>query len=251
MEQIKKRYNLIDSIRGLAIINMILYHLMYDLVRIFGVNISWFSGYGAYIWEQFICITFIMISGISWHFSRHNLRRGIIVFALGCGISLITYLFMPAQAIWFGILNLLGFGMIITVFFDKAFKKINPIAGFILSILAFVITKGLSRKFMGILDFPIFYLPDFLYSNNLFAFMGFPGPKFTSSDYFPLIPWLFLYFSGYFLWGIIKDTKAEKAMLIKIPLFNVIGKYSLVIYIVHQPVIYGILYLIFNYLIVK
>lgn len=249
MEQINTRYNLIDSVRGLAIINMVLYHLMYDLVRIFKVDIGGFSGYGVYIWEQFICITFILISGISWHFSRHNLRRGLIVFACGCGISLFTYLFMPEESIWFGILNLLGFSMLITILLDKHFKKINPIAGFILSTVIFFVTKGVSRKFIGILDFPFLNLPDFLYLNSLFAFMGFPGQGFTSSDYFPLIPWLFLYFAGYFLWRIIKDTNAENLMLIKIPLLNVIGKYSFIIYIVHQPVIYGILYLIFNFVI--
>ncbi len=249
MEQINTRYNLIDSVRGLAIINMVLYHLMYDLVRIFKVDIGGFSGYGVYIWEQFICITFILISGISWHFSRHNLRRGLIVFACGCGISLFTYLFMPEESIWFGILNLLGFAMLITILLDKHFKKINPIAGFILSTIIFFVTKGVSRKFIGILDFPFLNLPEFLYLNSLFAFMGFPGQGFTSSDYFPLIPWLFLYFAGYFLWRIIKDTKAENLMLIKIPLLNVIGKYSFIIYIVHQPVIYGILYLIFNFVI--
>lgn len=249
MEQINTRYNLIDSVRGLAIINMVLYHLMYDLVRIFKVDIGGFSGYGVYIWEQFICITFILISGISWHFSRHNLRRGLIVFACGCGISLFTYLFMPEESIWFGILNLLGFAMLITILLDKHFKKINPIAGFILSTVIFFVTKGVSRKFIGILDFPFLNLPDFLYLNSLFAFMGFPGQGFTSSDYFPLIPWLFLYFAGYFLWRIIKDTNAENLMLIKIPLLNVIGKYSFIIYIVHQPVIYGILYLIFNFVI--
>lgn len=247
MEQIKKRYNLIDAIRGLAIINMVLYHLLYDLVRIFGVNIKWFSGYGAYIWEQFICITFILISGISWHFSRHNLKRGLIVSVWGCIITLVTYLFMPKEAIWFGILNLLGLAMIITVLLDKIFKRINPVAGFILSIFIFVITKGVSQRFIGILGLPLLKLPDFLYSNNLFAFLGFPDSHFTSSDYFPLIPWLFLYLSGYFLWRIIKTTKAERAMLIKIPLLNVIGKHSLIIYILHQPVIYGILYLIFSF----
>lgn len=247
MEQIKRRYNFIDSIRGLAIINMVLYHLMYDLVRIFKVNIGWFSGYGVYIWEQFICITFILISGISWHFSRHNLRRGLIVFACGCGISLFTYLFMTEESIWFGILNLLGCAILINILLNKPFKRINPIAGFILCTVVFIVTKGVSRKFIGILDFPLLNLPDSLYSNSLFAFMGFPGQGFTSSDYFPLIPWLFLYFAGNFLWRIIKDTKAENTMLIKIPVLNVIGKYSLIIYIVHQPIIYGILYLIFNF----
>lgn len=246
MEQTKKRYYIIDGIRGVAIINMILYHLFYDLVYMFGVNLVWFRSEGAYIWEQCICTAFILVSGICCHFGKRKLKRGLLVFALGCGISLFTLFFMPSQVIWFGILNMLGLSMLIMIPSEKILKKISPAAGLSLSLLLFVFTKGVCNGFLGIGDIPLIKLPDCLYSFNAFAFLGFPEKGFFSSDYFPLIPWIFVFFAGYFLWSIIKGTKAERLMEHKVPVLQSIGRYSLIIYIVHQPIIYGILYLMFN-----
>ena len=86
----KQRYWLLDSLRGLAIINMIAYHLMWDLVYIYGVKAIWYMSEGAYIWQQAICHTFILLSGFCFSLGRKHLRRGLTVFAVGCVISLVT-----------------------------------------------------------------------------------------------------------------------------------------------------------------
>ena len=48
----KKRYYLIDSLRAVAIINMVLYHALWDIVNIIGINIPWYSGSIGHIWQQ-------------------------------------------------------------------------------------------------------------------------------------------------------------------------------------------------------
>lgn len=245
MEQ-KVRYNLIDGIRGLAIVNMVLYHLLYDMVFMFGVDIPFFLTNGAYIWERFICTTFILISGISWHFSRHNLKRGFVVFALGWCITLVTAVVMPRYAIWYGILNLLGLCMMLMVPLNKLFSKINSFLGAGISLALFFFTSNVGNHYLGFGDIELLKLPDFLYSSNILAFLGFRGSNFTSTDYFPLLPWFFMFCVGYFVWGIIKDIKLEKVFLVKVPVLDLVGRHSLVIYIVHQPATYGLLYLICN-----
>lgn len=246
MKDNKKRYYVIDAIRGFAVINMVLFHLLYDMVNIFGYSFRWYNYKAIYFWEQCICITFILISGVCWHFGSHQLKRGLTVFVLGCLITVVTRVFIPTETIWFGILSFLGLSMLVMIPLSKLLNKIPCYIGLIISLCLFLFTKGVNSHFLGFYDIPLISLPDSLYSVDFLAFLGFPGRSFMSSDYFAMIPWFFVFCFGYFLWGILKKTKVESLLQRRIPVLDNIGKYSLIIYVVHQPLIYGALYLITN-----
>lgn len=60
----KHRYALLDEIRGLALVNMVVYHAVWDLVYLFACDWDWYqSGIAAFLWQQMICRTFILLSG--------------------------------------------------------------------------------------------------------------------------------------------------------------------------------------------
>ncbi|MDE7404312.1 MAG: DUF1624 domain-containing protein, partial [Lachnospiraceae bacterium] len=66
------RYGVLDGIRGFVVISMILYHACWDLVYIFGKDWSWYRGRGAYIWQQSICWSFILLSGFCWSLGKKH-----------------------------------------------------------------------------------------------------------------------------------------------------------------------------------
>lgn len=237
----KKRYHLIDSIRGFAVINMVLFHLMYDIYMIYFTN-NWASQPLVILWERFICFTFILISGMSFNFSRNTWKNGIMVSLMGFVVTAVTVIAMPSQAIWFGILNLLGCSMLIASPLKVYTEKIPPLVGAAVSLLLFAITYGIPRHFIGFFSIRLVELPQSLYQCKYLAFLGFPSPDFRSTDFFPLLPWVFLFFAGVFIWKLIEKHHAEKYFEKKIPVLNVIGKYSLWIYLAHQPVIMLVLY---------
>ena len=75
---------------------------------------------------------------------------------------------------------------------------------------------------------------------------GFPGPGFVSSDYFSLLPWLLLFWTGYFLYRL---RPAEPLLPdIRLPGFSAMGRHSLLIYLLHQPVLYALLVLLPTFL---
>ncbi|MDE6660119.1 MAG: DUF1624 domain-containing protein, partial [Eubacterium sp.] len=87
--------------------------------------------------------------------------------------------------------------------------------------------------------------PNALYQSNVFSPLGFYNSSFQSADYFPLLPWLFM-----FLFGAIFGKYAKEE---KLPAFaynshsrvlQFVGKNSLWFYLAHQPVLYGMMYLI-------
>ena len=107
-QETPSRYQLLDTLRGLCLLNMVAYHGMYDLVDIFGLPSSWYWGLPGYLWQQSICWTFILLSGMCWQLSRHHLKRGLILVGCGAAITLVTLVVMPSQRILYGVLNLLG-----------------------------------------------------------------------------------------------------------------------------------------------
>ena len=89
-------------------------------------------------------------------------------------------------------------------------------------------------------------MPYNLYFSKYLAVIGLPGPGFRSADYFPLLPWFFLFLFGCFIGKWFKERKIPDFMMNKHSAFlSKIGSNTLAIYIVHQPIIYGVLYAFF------
>ena len=240
------RYGLIDTVRGAAILNMIAYHLCYDIFIVYGVWNSFIGAPWAIIWERLICGAFIIVSGMSLHFSRHPYRRGILVNLCGLLITATTLLFMPSQTIWFGILNLLGCAMILVYALRGLLGRLHPAAGLSLSAFLFAALYGVPRGYIGFFSVSLIRLPEWLYGCRYLAPLGLPSRDFISADYFPLIPWIFLFLCGYYLWALVVRTKRQELFRPRVPVLDVIGRYSLWIYLVHQPLLYGICVLIFG-----
>lgn len=240
------RYRLLDNIRGICLISMILYHVIWDLVYIFGLDIPWHKSEIAFIWQQSICWTFIMLSGFCWSFSRHNLKRGLLVLGCSVVISLVTLIFMPDSKILFGVLSLIGSAMLLMLPLDKLYKRVNPFIGLIICFALFMFTRNINGGSLGFLSRKLIKLPEALYSNTLTAYLGFPFKGFSSTDYFPILPWIFLYQTGYFLHQIfVKRNWLEKIPNISFNSLEWLGKNSLIVYMIHQPVVYGVLWLVF------
>lgn len=239
-----ERYTLPDIIRGAAIAEMIIYHGLWDLVFIFGENISWFNSSGAYIWQQSICWTFILLSGFCVNLSKHKLKRSLTVLICSAVISIVTLIAMPDAAVKFGVLTLIGSCMLFMIPIDKFLSKIDPMAGAFVSFALFVILKNVPFGSLGFEGLVITDLPECLYRDLFTAYIGFPQASFTSSDYFPLIPWFFLFAAGYFIYHIFKKYDLLKHLsTVKFPPLEWVGRHSLIIYMLHQPVVYGAIWL--------
>ena len=238
-ERKKQRYEALDSIRGVVLISMILYHACWDLVYIFKKNLGWYQSNGAYIWQQSICWTFILLSGFCWSLGKRPVRRGMIVFIAGVVVSLVTIVFMPEDRVIFGVLTLIGSCMLLMVPLEKILRKAAAGWGFFFSILLFVLTRNINSGYLGFESWNMIRLPEVLYKGYIMTFLGFAKSEFYSTDYFSLIPWFFLFLSGYFLYCLTKEKFGKYLMKGWKPL-SILGRHSLIIYMLHQLLIYGL-----------
>ena len=231
---------MLDELRGLDLISMILYHACWDLMFLFGVWMSWYAGRPGQLWQQSICWVFILLSGFCVPFGHHTLRRGATVFGAGALVTAVTLIFMPESRVVFGVLTLLGSAMLLTGLLEPLLKKIPPAVGLAASAVLFALTCHVSERYIGFGGLQL-ALPEKLYANYLTAFLGFYPDGFYSTDYFPLVPWLFSFWAGYFLHGVIGRERMEPLRRSVCPPLGWLGRHSLVLYLLHQPAIFGVL----------
>ena len=130
---------------------------------------------------------------------------------------------------------------------EKLLKKLPAAVGLVLSFGLFLILRNVSDGTLGFEGWVICDLPENLYRNLLTAYLGFPNRGFFSTDYFPLIPWFFLFVTGYFLFRLL-DAKGLNGTLFSrgnVPVLNWLGRHSLLVYLLHQPILYGLCLLFF------
>ena len=123
---------------------------------------------------------------------------------------------------------------------EKALRKIPPAVGAVVSVALFGLTYHAQLGYLGFGDGWVL-LPRFLYQNLFTAYLGFYPEGFFSTDYFPLVPWLFLFWSGFFLYHLIGRERMEPLRRSICPALGWLGRHSLVVYLLHQPVLYGVL----------
>lgn len=243
----KQRYDCLDILRGITLISMVAYHTVWDIVYIADYDLEWFRSDFAYIWQQSICWTFILLSGFCQTLGKRQFRRGVEVFLAGLLVTIITLIVTPQQRIIFGVLTLLGSSMLLMILLDRYLRKIPTAAGLLFSATLFVLTKNINRGYVGFGDLGTVNLPDSWYDKGyITTFLGFTDRSFFSTDYFSLMPWFFLFVTGYYLYQIFGKSKLLAKSYngkIWIP-FKFMGKHSLIIYLLHQPLIYLIVILI-------
>lgn len=239
----KSRYYVLDIIRGICIILVVLYHLLYDLSEVFGGNYAFFRSEGMNIFRDAFVGTLIFLSGISCNLSRSNIKRGIKTFLCGMLISLVMLIAMPDSKIIFGILHFLGVAMIVYGFAGKILEKIPTMVGFLGLFLTHLLTLGVHDGYFGWPRLFTINTPD-VPGNILLYILGF-NTGHGSGDYWPIMPWLFLFLAGTFVGRYFKEEKVPKWFRLNpVPPLAFIGRNTMIIYLVHQPLIYGLLYLL-------
>ena len=244
----EKRYELVDALRGLALLNMLAMHFLYDVNVVFGREPDWYLRPGVHVWQQYICWSFILIAGFAFPWGRRkNLRRGLLLNACGLLITAVTLLFLPEEAIRFGILNFLGCAILLTIPLEPGRKKLPPLLGLALFFLLFLLLRHVESGTIALGGLFRVQLPKTLYRFRWLAPLGFPDAHFRSSDYFPMLPWYLLFLCGYELHRIVIPRPALRRLLqTRLPLLSDVGRKTLPVYLLHQPILYGLCLLIFG-----
>ena len=227
----RKRIEIIDALRGLAVVLMVIHHLLYDCVEFLDAPEWLFTNPVFDVLHYTFAGLFIFLSGVSSRFSRGNNKRGLITIALAMAISAVTYFMnMP---IWFGVLHLLGFSMLFFGLTGWLWDKIPRIAAPFIYI-ALIVGGALATAYFKPVSEQAFF-------GACLSILGWAQPGFVSYDYFPIVPWIFVSLLG--TWAgqyIVERRLPDWFYNAEFPLFPAVGRKALLIYILHQPVLYAL-----------
>jgi len=230
------RYWEIDFLRGIAIVMMIIYHIIFNLnfFNVYNFNLQSLS-FKLFLYP--IGTTFLLLVGISLTLSYNKSKkdltknqlikkfifRGLKIFFLGLIITFVTFFYLGKGFVIFGVLHCIGISIILSILFIR-FRFLNLFLGIIFVIF------GVILRFMTF---------DFYY----FLWIGFIPRNFYTVDYFPLLPWFGVILFGI---GVGNIFYPDYKRIFKIPdfsnykivkFFDFLGRKSLIIYFLHQPII--------------
>ena len=243
----KQRYGFLDSFRGLLVVGMIAYHTLFDIALVSGWEMDSPLMRGANVVRDLGAACFILLSGWCFHLGRHNVRKGLLLSGAGLAVTGATYLFDRDSFVIFGILTLLGAAKLLLCALDRPLRHVPAAGGCAVSLALFLLFFRCNYGYAGYNGFVLFRWPTFLYRNYITAFFGFPFGGFASADYFSLLPWFFICLCGYFAYRAAQGKRAVSRLLaFRVPGLAWLGRYSLPVYLLHQPVIYFSVLLIKN-----
>jgi len=229
-----ERYWEIDLARGIAVVTMIVFHSAFDL-NFFGVLPLDVSGGLLRMLAYLTASTFIFLVGVSFTISyaraarrltRRGLalkyvRRGLTIFSYGLVITAVTWIFLPSVYVVFGILHFIGIAILLAPLFAR-FGTTNLIPG-----TACILAGYVTNTVLG----PWFLL-----------WIGVHPASFASLDYVPLLPWFGLVLIGMACGSLFyPDGSRGFSLRTAEPAFarpfSILGRHSLFIYFLHQPLI--------------
>ena len=232
IEKSYKRIEVIDALRGLSVVLMVIHHLLYNIWQFLNGPRWLFHNPVFDILHYIFAGLFILLSGVSSRLSRDNIRRGAIVIVIAVILTYVTVR-MVNMPIWFGILHLLGFSMLfygITLKFWNAIPKM--LAPFIY--VPLIVVSAMAREKMLLTS-------ETVWIRDLLWILGWWQKGYISTDYFPIFPWIFVFLLGTWAgWYITERKLPDSFYSLKPPVFPAIGRKAMLIYILHQPVLYAL-----------
>ena len=248
----KQRAFELDALRGVAIVMMMFMHFSYDIRYEFGFNTFAYLR-SAWFWSfvhPIIIVLFVGLSGICCTFSRNNFKRGgkllLVALAFTAVTSFITFKIGINCLILFNVLHMLSVSTLVyaLIALIEKITKIKPNQlTFILILFGLWVCMTSNN-----LDMYAYESDNMLLYPLGIMVQGQPDV----ADYMPLIPWMGVFLIGAAAGRVLYKEKktlfggAGKTVRAVTRPLEFMGRHSLIIYLVHQPVIYCVLYLIFK-----
>ena len=227
----KSRIVLLDCVRGFTILSMVAFHACYDLAYLQGAPLEWFTSTPIQdIWRASISWVFLLLAGWMTTLSSNNARRAAVYSVAAFAVYAVTTAAGVDTGVSFGIMFCMAACTTVFALCSRSIDRLDSKIGLAVCLALFALTYTVPRG---------------SYDIEGLAWLGLPSPTFASGDYYPLLPYGFMYGAGHFAARLLSETrmswgdKPYPDWMVKDPCppLSAIGRHSLLIYLLHQPLL--------------
>lgn len=233
----KPRLEAIDLARGLALAAMAIYHFAWDLEFFGYAPPGMIAETGWKLFARTIATSFLFLVGVSLFLAHGRglrlkpfLRRLAMVVIAAASITLVTYIVVPGGFIFFGILHQIALASVLGLFFLRLPATITLILAALM-----IAAPHFARH--AIFNHPALW------------WVGLSTVNPSSNDYVPLFPWFACVLAGIATARMANNAGLFSRMATRnMPAWTTplqfAGRHSLAVYLIHQPVLIGSLWLV-------
>lgn len=229
---------MVDVLRGVALVAMVIFHASWNLDLFGFANLGVTSQIGWIWFARSIAGSFIFLAGaslvlaeLSGQGAKPKIKRICKIAAAAIVVSIATYLVFPDSFVYFGILHHIALASLLA----WPLINVNSIA---LAVLAIALV-GINQMFA-------FEFAD----TRWLAWIGLSNEVPPTNDYVPLLPWFSVCLMGLITGKEISKRTSVTSILAHKPRWTKpliwMGKHSLIIYLLHQPILFGMAYGVFT-----
>lgn len=246
----KRRYHLLDELRGLAVLCMVVFHGFFSVYMVFGSGWAYDCIDFFFPAEPYFAALFFLISGISSRLASSNLKNGLRLGAVALAVSAVTiiatHFTQSNMSIYFGVLHCLAVCLLLAA----ALRSFRPRFALLWCVLSLLLFLWAYEFIFGFSFLPSAEprwvgsaMPDGFEGVWWLLPFGFPEPSTPAmADYFPIFPWVFMFLAGRFIpFG---ERIKNFALKPRLRPLGFVGRRALIIYVLHQPIIFGLCFLV-------
>lgn len=219
----------VDVYRGIAILAMIAYHAIWDLNYFGFISVGIGADAGWFVFQRGIVTAFLLLvgaglwlahrDGIDW---RRFWRREAVLVAAAVAVSAITWFQFGEYFAYFGILHLIALASLLALPLMRAPVVVT------LSVALFVLLM------------PLVASSD-LFNTRWLAWIGFFTMVPETADLVPVFPWFGVVLLGTAGMRLFESAFRWQSGAWPVTAMAQMGRWSLIIYLVHQPVLFGVI----------
>lgn len=211
----KEQYRVLNLLELLAFVNLFVFYSVYNINIGYGADVQWQFSEACALWQKYTIWSLVVICGMTFTQINNVLLKGLAFLVSGLALTAASIVLVPQKPIYFGLLTFLGIAVLLVQAVHGWLKKAPGSCGWLLAAIAYDLTRHLTEGVIVWQGKVIGHVPQALYG-TLTTWLGLPSAEFSSMEYVPVLPYIFLFICGVYFFQFLTEHEKCKPYLDKL-----------------------------------